>query len=231
MDQPAETAGHNTRDDILRAACRLSATDGLEGLTIGKLAKAVGMSKSGLFAHFGSKEELQLATIERVQSRIVQRIYVPAKEQDHGLPRLIAFMDGWFTHVDNSPYPGGCIMAQAGAEFDGRPGAVRDCLAELGRKWLGSIAYEANLAMTRGELHSEPDAEQVAFELCAYGHEGNWAKQLLGDEQAYAAARRATIYRLRQQATEKGIALLDDLEQQVQAGTLTAPQQPAGAST
>src|ERR687891_743618 len=118
---PPTSAGNRTRDAILGRAMDLASLEGLEGLTIGRLATQLSMSKSGLFAHFGSKEDLQLATIETARTRFIDQVIRPAFEAEHGLPRLWNLCDSWIGHVEDEVFSGGCFFAAAASEFDGRP--------------------------------------------------------------------------------------------------------------
>src|SRR5687767_8985814 len=118
--------GERTRQSILERAVDLASLEGLEGLTIGRLADELKMSKSGLFAHFGSKEELQLATVEAASQRYVAEIFAPALKEPRGYPRLLAICDSWLSYIKRGVFPGGCFFAAASFEFDSRPGAVRD---------------------------------------------------------------------------------------------------------
>src|SRR6476661_4051000 len=118
--------GERSRTAILREAARLATVEGLDGLSLSRLADAVGMSKSGLFAHFGSKEELQLATVEAASAIFDELVIDPAEEAAPGLPRLRAYIDGFLEHVELSVFPGGCFFVSAMSELDTRPGPVRD---------------------------------------------------------------------------------------------------------
>ena len=117
--------GERTRHEHPRARRRLASLEGLEGLTIGRLADELGMSKSGLFAHFGSKEELQLATIEAASQRYIREIFTPALREPRGYPRLVAICESWLSYIRRGVFPGGCFFAAASFEFDSRPGPVQ----------------------------------------------------------------------------------------------------------
>ncbi|HEX8188504.1 MAG TPA: helix-turn-helix domain-containing protein, partial [Pyrinomonadaceae bacterium] len=123
--------GERTRQAILEAAVDIASEEGLEGLTIGRLAAELSMSKSGLFAHFGSKEELQLATVEAARDVFVREVVRPAFGAPRGLARLWQLCDVWLGYVRREVFRGGCFFAAAAAEFDGRPGAVRDRVAAI----------------------------------------------------------------------------------------------------
>jgi AcrR family transcriptional regulator len=189
-------AGERTRHSILDAAVDLASLRGLEGLTIGTLAEELQMSKSGLFAHFGSKEELQLATIDAAAERFVAEVWAPAREADRGLPRLRALIDAWLSYAERQVFPGGCFFASASAEFDGRPGAVRDRIAHLMKEWLDSLAGAVQRAQATGQIAADADAEQIAFEIHSLMTGANWAFQLHRDPQAFQRARKAIEQRI-----------------------------------
>src|SRR5215212_4407502 len=131
--------GARTRQAILEAAVDIASEEGLEGLTIGRLAAELSMSKSGLFAHFGSKEELQLATIEAARLIFAREVIRPAFEAAHGMQRLWQLCDTWLGYVQGGVFRGGCFFAAAAAEFDSRPGQVRDRIAEIMKEWLSTL--------------------------------------------------------------------------------------------
>src|SRR5215470_11724013 len=132
--------GMRTRESILRFAVNLASVEGLEGLTIGRLADELKMSKSGLFAHFGSKEELQLATIAMARQIFVDHIVRPALTGPEGIERLLGLCSGWLGHVEGKVFKGGCFFTAASLEFDNRPGAVRDAIADTMKTWLATLA-------------------------------------------------------------------------------------------
>ena len=194
--------GRQTRADILGHAVQLASREGLEALTIGRLADALALSKSGLFAHFGSKEELQLATIEKASALFGERVLRVGRRFEPGLPRLLAMLEAWLAYLEARVFQGGCFFAAASAEFDGRPGRVRESIERRARSWLAALAAEARKAMARGQLARATDVEQLVFELHAVVHEANWALELLGDESALARSRTAVRTRLRAAATD-----------------------------
>ena len=204
--------GERTRQAILEAAVHIASVDGLEGLTIGRLASELSMSKSGLFAHFGSKEELQLATVEAARAVFVREVVGPAFEAEKGLARLWSLCDVWLGYVKSEVFRGGCFFAAAAAEFDGRPGAVRDRVAEIMREWLALLRRSVTEAQAAGQLGAEADPTQLAFELNALEMGANWAFQLHGDRQAFARAREGVLERLRRHATPAGLPLLPALK-------------------
>ena len=159
--------GRRTRTAILAEAARLATIDGLDGLTIGGLATAIGMSKSGLFAHFGSKEDLQLATIASARETFTAEVFVPALDAPQGIRRLYAICDAFLSHIERRVFPGGCFFAVAAADVGTRPGPVHDAIAAQQRDWLELLERLAHKAMAIGELDPRDDPAQLAFELNA----------------------------------------------------------------
>ena len=158
--------GEKSRAAILDAAAHLATVDGLDGLSIGRLADHIGMSKSGLYAHFGSKEELQLATIDAASAIFTHEVIEPARETE-GAARLEALANAFLSYVERRVFPGGCFFAAAQSELDTHPGAVREKLREAGRRWLDYIERQVRGAQAMGELRADEDAAQLAFELDA----------------------------------------------------------------
>ncbi len=200
--------GERTRRAILEAAVDIASAEGLEGLSIGRLAAELSMSKSGLFAHFGSKEELQLATVEAARAVFIREVVAPAFEAGKGLPRLWRLCEVWLEYVRGEVFRGGCFFAAAAAEFDGRPGPVRDRVAGIMKEWLAALRRSVAEARDAGQLGAEADPAQLAFELNALEMGANWAYQLHGDRQAFGRARAAMLERLRCHATPDGLRLL-----------------------
>lgn len=205
MDESATSRGNAARNHILDAAMDVASSEGLEGLTIGRLAQAVNMSKSGLFGHFGSKEDLQLATIEAAGEVFRRRVIDPIEHHEPGIWRLALLMAAWIDYIEDSVFRGGCFFAAASHEFDGRPGPVRERIAELTMWWRDLLAEEAATAQEQGELASNLNPHQLAFEFHGFVTEANWAKQLLDETEAFDQARRAVEDRLGQWATEQGL--------------------------
>ena len=203
-----EPRATSPRERILEAAVEKARQIGLEGLSIATLAKEVGMSKAGLFAHFGSKEELQLATLDAALCGFMKRVITPADQTERGLPRLHQVVMEWIASIEEARDRGGCFFYAVAAEFDGRPGAVRDKLVAASERWLDWLLRQVTLAKERGHFVPEVDAEQLAFALHAFGQQANWEAQLLHREHAFARARRAIRERLMALATEKGKAYL-----------------------
>lgn len=200
--------GKQTRGAVLERAVHLASTEGLEGLTIGRLATELLLSKSGLFAHFGSKEELQIATVKTARSIFIRNVIQPAMEESPGLPRLLKLCDLWLGHVQSRVFRGGCFFAAVAAEFDSRPGAVRDCIAEIMMEWLVTLRRAIVEAQEVGHLDSEVDVEQLVFEFNSLELGANWSMQLHGSGQAFTRAREAMVARLHQCATSNGKSLL-----------------------
>ena len=189
--------GGRTRQAILRRAVDVASEEGLEGLTIGRLAAETGMSKSGLFAHFGSKEELQLATVEAAREVFIEAVIGPALESARGLARLRRLCEVWLDYANGQVFRGGCFFFAASAEFDGRPGPVRDRVAAIMREWLAVLERTVREAQDAGELGREVKPAQLAFEINALELGANWAFQLYGDARVFAQTRAAILRRLR----------------------------------
>lgn len=188
--------GERSRRAILETAARLATVEGLDGLSLGRLAQETGMSKSGLYAHFGSKEELQLATIASAEVVFEAEVLAPAMAQPEGVARLRALAEGFLSHVERNVFPGGCFFASAAAELDTRPGPLRDRIAEVYRGWVGLLEESARRAQERGELDPAVDPEQVVFEVNAMLAEANGLYILSGDRRAFEMARRAIAARI-----------------------------------
>lgn len=176
------TKGEQTRAAILDHAVEVASRMGLEGLTIGTLAEATGMSKSGLFAHFGSREGLQLATLEHVKASFGEQVLTPVLGVERGLPRLRALFLAWIGWKA-APGPGGCVLQSAAHEYDDRPGLIRDSVVDGQRRGLAMIERAVRVAIEEGHLRAETDPAQIAFEtygqiLVAHNH-----SRLLGDRE------------------------------------------------
>ncbi len=160
----AQHKGQQTKAAILDAALGLASHMGLEGLSIGALAEVTQMSKSGVFAHFGSREELQIAVIRQYHARFEEEVFFPAMQEARGLPRLQALFERWVRRV-SVELDSGCIYISGAVEFDDRPGPVRDALAEMVRAWHAALARAIRLAMDQGQLRPDTDPEQMLFEI------------------------------------------------------------------
>jgi AcrR family transcriptional regulator len=154
--------GDDTRQAILGRAFELANIIGVSGLTIGRLAEDTGLSKSGLFAHFGSKEALEVAVVDEAGRQFVRDVLVPALAKPRGLPRLRALFDRWLAWGER---PGGCFFVGASAELDDRPGPARDALVESCREWIDALSTAARLAVEQGHFRRDLDVDQFAFEL------------------------------------------------------------------
>src|SRR5262249_10494319 len=187
--------GARSRDAILREAARLATVEGMDGLSIGRLADAVGMSKSGLFAHFGSKQDLQLATIETANALFAELVVEPASTAPSGVERLRHLTEAYLGWIQ-SPYPGGCFFASVAAEMDTRPGAVRDRVVEFLNEWLHTVETAVRDARAEGAIDSAEDVEQLTFEIEAHLLLANTVFVITHDAKAIERARKAIESRL-----------------------------------
>ena len=183
--------GSQTRSAILDAALSIASRDGLEGLSIGMLADALGMSKSGVFAHFGSREELQIALIDEYARRFLEAVFHPAIRLPRGLPRLKAMFDNWLFRVQTVDIPNGCVFISGAVEFDDREGPVRDRMVEVNRGWQGEMHKAAGQAIESGHLAGTCDPQQLVFELYGVMLALHHDARLLRDTRAVERARRA----------------------------------------
>jgi AcrR family transcriptional regulator len=204
--------GARTRQAILETAVDIASAEGLEGLTIGRLATALSMSKSGLFAHFGSKEDLQLATVEAARAVFIREVIGPAFKAENAMPRLWKLCEIWLGYVEGGVFRGGCFFAAAAAEFDSRPGPVRDRIADIMKEWLATLRRAVVAAQEAGQMDAGVDPTQLAFEFNSLELGANWAFQLYGDRQAFSRAREAILERLRRASTSSGSKLLPPLK-------------------
>ena len=189
--------GRRTRESILRTAVELATVEGIDGITIGRLARELDMSKSGLFAHFGSKEELQLATIDTAREIFVDTIIAPAREAERGLPRLEALMELWMQYMEREVFRGGCFFDAVRGEYNSRPpGPVRDAVWADFASWSEILVNRVKAAQAAGHLDPAADPEQVAYELDALGGGANVRFQLDRDEAWFDRAREAIRARL-----------------------------------
>jgi AcrR family transcriptional regulator len=196
------------RHAILRRAADIASEDGLEGLSIGRLAADLGVSKSGLFGYFGSKEELQLATIRAATAVYLDEVVQPALAVPPGLGRLWQLCDSWLSYSERRVFPGGCFFFTVTAEFDARPGRVRDTVAAAGLEWNGLVASAVGDARRLGELTEDTEPDQLAFELIAFMETANAVSLLHDDPVAYQRARTAIQRCLRASATDAGSPVL-----------------------
>jgi AcrR family transcriptional regulator len=187
------------RQAILQEAAQLATVDGLNGLSIGGLAHATGISKAGVYAHFGSKEQLQLATIETARATFVSEVIRPGLTAPRGVRRLLKVCEAFLSHVERRVFPGGCFFVAATAEVGPRPGPVRDAVAQQQRRWLDLLERLARQAQELRELSAELDPQQLAFELEALLAGANSMFILYGDRLVFDRARTAIRQRLDRQ--------------------------------
>jgi AcrR family transcriptional regulator len=157
-----------SRQTILDAAARLATMEGLNGLSIGRLAEHIGMSKSGLYAHFGSKEELQLATVETAREIFDAVVVAPTVSVADPVERIFALCEHFLGHVQRRVFPGGCFFISAAAEFDTQPGPVKARISEVTDQWQGGFVQLIEAAQASGLIRAGEDAQQLAFEINAY---------------------------------------------------------------
>ncbi len=183
--------GEETRERILDHAFRAASRNGLEGLSIGGLAAELGLSKSGLFAHFGSKEDLQIAILDAAAARFEAVVVKPAFQAPRGVARIRRWIDGWLKWMVDPSVPGGCIFMAASAELDDKEGPARDFLVRSQKRLLDALAHSAELAVEVGDFKKGLDCEQFAFELYSIMLGMNHAGRLLRDKSAEKRARAA----------------------------------------
>src|ERR1700759_203645 len=183
--------GEETRQRILARAGQLASQRGLEGLSIGELASDLGLSKSGLFAHLGSKEALEVEVLKTASLRFQTTVIKPALQAQRGTPRLRALFDNWLDWIADPSYPGGCIFLAAATELDDREGKARDYLAGSQRSLLQMIAKAARMAVEQGELAADLDCDQLAFDMLGIALAYNHNKRLLRERKAESRARTA----------------------------------------
>lgn len=181
--------GVKSRHAILDAAARLATTHGLEGLSIGELAQHIGMSKSGLYAHFKSKEELELATIETAAEIFEDDVIRKVPESPRGFARVTALSEAFFQHLARRVYPGGCFFATVAAQLAPRPGRARDRVMQMQGAWVAQFMAALRQARDDGELPSDADLEQLVFEITAMMFRSNFAWIVTEDERVLDLAR------------------------------------------
>ncbi len=187
--------GDRTRHRVLEQASEVATLDGLQGLSLSQLAESLQLSKSGVHALFGTKEELQLETIASARRRFINVVVTPVWEQPPGLPRLRALALSWLDYIRRREFPGGCFVSRWSAEFASHPGRVHDALVSAAREWQALLEGEIRLAIKAGDLPATTDPPQLAFEIDALLVAGNSGSQL-GDEMALERAERAVIAKL-----------------------------------
>jgi len=191
MPRRSNAEAARTRVAIIDRAVQTASIEGLEGVTIGRLADDLGMSKAGVIGHFGNKTDLQRATFHQAQQIFTTEVWERAKDKPRGLPRLSAICEAWIKHVSNSPFPGGCFMCTVATEWDAREGDIHDEVRDSWRLWLKVLAREAAAGRDAGDLPEDSDPDQIAFELNAIAMALNQSLQLFDDRRAPARARSA----------------------------------------
>jgi len=195
MPRRSAAAVAESRATAVEAAIDLASVEGLEGLTIGRLAGELAMSKSGLVGRFGDKEALQRAVLAAAIERFTAAVWRPAEDAEPGLPRLEAIVDAWIAHLRDDVFPGGCFVTTASVEYDARPGPLHDDVAAAVRRWLRVLEAEARHARDAGALPPDRDPRDVAFELHSLASGGSVAGRVIGDagalDRTRAAMRRA----------------------------------------
>jgi AcrR family transcriptional regulator len=207
--------GDASRRLVLDHAVNLASVEGLDGLSIGRLAEAAHVSKSGIATLFGTKERLQLAAVDAARLRFVETVIEPARAVPRGIRRIVALLDGWIAYSRDRTFTGGCFFAGTTSEFDTKPGRVRDALAAALAEWNGYIAVSFGHAVAQGELGRDEDPEQFAFEATALLDAANTRSLLSASNQPYVFARRALVARLRTAGADAALlaplADVDDL--------------------
>ena len=183
--------GMRSRTAVLERSVQMASRDGLEGLTIGALASDLGVHKSSVHSLFGSKLELQLATLATARSILVEHVISPALSSEVGLPRLRAIGEAWCDYLAAGVFAGGCFLCAASAEMDGRPGPLRDAVASVMREWVALLRVNVEAAIAADELDGDLDPNALAFRLNALGMAANWQMQLLNDPSGIEQARSA----------------------------------------
>ena len=178
MPRRSAAAVADTRTEVLDVAMRRASIDGLEGLTIGRLADEVTMSKSGLHGLFGSKAELQAATFEKAVENFTREVWLPVSGREPGMRRLLALIDRWIAYHRRRVLPGGCFVTTATVEFDARPGPLRDAVADARRRMHAALEADIRAAMEAGDLPRETNAGDLAFTLYALASAASQAIQL-----------------------------------------------------
>jgi AcrR family transcriptional regulator len=188
--------GARTRQAILGLAARVASAEGLEAVSLQRLANELGISKSGLFAHFGSKEELQLATVEEASRIFTEEVLRPGLARPAGISRVAALCDAFISYLERKVFPGGCFFEATIAEFDSRPGPVRDAIVARRGYFPASIARTVRDAQRVGEIDPAVDAEQLAWELSSLLVAANGSHNVDGGSIGFERARRAISDRL-----------------------------------
>lgn len=194
--RPPQARGERKRVAVLATATALASEEGLEPLSIGRLAEVLGISKAGLFSLFGSKEALQLATIEAARKTYVEEVYRPALARPRGLPRLWGLCESVLSYLERGVFPGGCFFVAVQTEFDARPGAVRDRVVEIRALWRETWRRLVREALAAGELDQDIDPDQLAFELEALAFAAGGRARMPGTGELLVRTRAALRTRL-----------------------------------
>ncbi|MGW6962647.1 TetR/AcrR family transcriptional regulator [Streptomyces zaomyceticus] len=201
--------GNQTRRLVLGRTMDIASIEGLEGLSLGRIATELQLSKSGVFALFGSKEELQLATIRAAVAVFAEHVVTPLNDVPPGARRVRELCRNWLTYSSERVFAGGCFFYAVAAEFDARTGPVHDAVARTRLDWNAYMERTLTEAQAVGDFAGDMDVEQLAFEVIALMEGANAQSVLLGDTRAYARAERGVTSRLRDSATEQGRGALD----------------------
>jgi AcrR family transcriptional regulator len=183
-EQPTDgrrVRGLRSRGAILERSVQMASKEGLEGLTIGGLAGELDVHKSSVFALFGSKLDLQLATLEAARRILIEQVITPSLSGEQGMPRLRAIGDAWFSYLASDVFAGGCFLSAASTEMDGRPGPLRDAVREVMGEWMAVLEANIETAKSAGDLPKATNSSAMAFRLNALGMAANWQRQLLED--------------------------------------------------
>ena len=181
MPRRSAAAAAASRSAVVEAAVDLASVEGLEGITVGRLAEQLGRSKSGLIGPFGDKEGLQREVLAAAAERFAAAVWQPASRREPGLPRLTAIVDAWIAHLRSGVFPGGCFVTTASVEYDARPGPLHDDVAAVVQRWLGVLEADARQAAQAGDLPAGRDPADVALELYALASGGGVAARVVGD--------------------------------------------------
>jgi AcrR family transcriptional regulator len=191
MPRRTAAAVAETRATVTKAAVDRASVEGLEGLTIGGLAGETEMRKSSVFSLFGSKEELQLATLGVAIEQFTEEVWGPVADEPAGLDRLLALCDSWLSYHEREVMPGGCFLTTATIEYDARPGAIRDEVRRTMDRWLRVLEHDAAIAIEAGELPAGMDPGDIAFQLNSLAAGASYGFQLTRNRKVFSRARRS----------------------------------------
>jgi AcrR family transcriptional regulator len=193
MPRRSPAAVAETRKAVEEVAMNRASVEGLVGLTIGGLADEAAMRKSSLFSLFGSKQDLQLATLEAAIELFVEEVWRPVADMKPGRARLVALCDSWLGFFEREVLPGGCFLTTATVEFDARSGPLHDAVSRAMRRWHDLIRREVEIAVDAGELPAGTDPADAAFQLNAFASAASWGYQLSRDRDVLDRARRSML--------------------------------------